>query len=205
MSYAFAAARSKVYNRGRAPTEFLNFLVDWARDAPDSLFSVNDSKDVYSHIKYKFGPWKSGPDFLLHRRAVMCEVLRTLCGFESSWRWEEGIDLSANGGRSRDRHIREWEAGILQASSNSMYSYKTCKIYAAEFGIGVSDHEAFRELSMTKGVFPIQYGATILRETYRHHGPLLRTENDTADPQSSSIHPYLSVDAVKEFEQALRD
>lgn len=203
MPYHFEAARAKVYNRGRAPSDFLSFLVDWSREAPDQLFDYNERQDVYAHVSYKLGPWKNGSGFITHRRAVMCEVLRTLCGFESSWNWEEGIDKSANNGRPFDRHIREWEAGILQASSNSMYSYEDCASYAAEHSIGITDHKAFREHSMKKGVFPIQYGALILRATYKHHGPLLRTANNTSDPQRSSIHPYLSIGAVREFEEAL--
>ena len=211
MPYEFSAAKDKVYNRGRAPQDFLTFLVGWARDAPNELFDYNNAEDAYGFIEYKLGPWKAGADFLLHRRAVMCEVLRVLCGFESSWRWDEGIDQSANNGKPYARHIREWEAGILQASSNSMYSYEGCKDYAAELGIGINDHEEFRTLSMKQGTFsmkqgtfPIQYGATILRETYKHHGPLRRTENNTANPQKSSIHPYLSKVAVEEFEAALQ-
>jgi hypothetical protein len=204
LTYRFTEARGQVYNRGRAPTEFLTYIVDWARDAPDALFDYNDAADVYAHVKYKLGPWKEGSDFLVHRRAVMCEVLRTLCGFESSWDWEEGIDMSANHGRPYDRPKQTWEAGILQASADSMSAYASCKAYAAEHGIGVKDYDDFRALSMRKGVFPIQYGANILRSTYKHHGPLKRTENDTANPQSSSIHPYLSRGAVEEFMAALK-
>lgn len=201
----FNHTRQEVYNRGGAPENFLNFIVDWALDTPSQLFQYNDNADVYSHVRYKLGPWKEGDDFLTHRKAVMLEVLRTLCGFESSWNWEEDYDQSANEGYPTDRHIKEWEAGILQSSSDSLNTYQSCSQYAAALGIGVNDHTAFRMLSMQKGAFPIHYGVLILRETYMHHGPLLRTENNTADSQESSLHPYLSKACVAEFENLLRN
>ncbi|MCQ0986616.1 hypothetical protein [Jiella marina] len=204
MTRQFVHTRETVYNRGRAPESFLDFIIDWAKQAPDALFEYNDNPDVYSWVRYKLGPWKEGSDFLRHRKAVMLEVLRTLCGFESSWDWEEGIDQSANDGKPYERDEDEWEAGILQASSNTLRQYAPCRIYAQSFGIGVEDHTKFREFSMKKGIFPIQYGAIILRQTYRHHGPLKRTENNTRNPLKSSIHPYLSVDAVDEFERFLQ-
>ncbi|WP_287739607.1 hypothetical protein [Microcystis sp. M179S2] len=80
MSRKFIACKEQVFNRGVPPDSFLNELIDWAKQAPDEIFTPNDKHDIYSNLKPELGLWQG----ILHRKAVMLEVLRVLGGFESS-------------------------------------------------------------------------------------------------------------------------
>src|SRR6478609_6236155 len=86
--------KSKVAKRGTPPDSFLAELVAWGRSAPEEIFAPRRDDphevDIYTHLKPVLGPWQSP----LHRRAVMLEVLRVLAGFESSWRWDCGRDVT---------------------------------------------------------------------------------------------------------------
>ena len=109
MSRTFAECRSRVFNRGKPPVSFLDELVDWGAAAPDEIFTRNDNDDVYSSVKAELGPWVD----LVHRKAAMLEVLRVLAGFESSWDWNAGRDVT---NPSSNQPCTE-EAGILQCSA----------------------------------------------------------------------------------------
>src|SRR5580693_1899343 len=87
---AYVAAKQRVANRGVPPDSFLDELVAWGKTAPDEIFAPNSFKDIYSSVFSTLGPW----DGLQHRRAVMLEVMRVLAGFESSWNWNEGRDVT---------------------------------------------------------------------------------------------------------------
>jgi hypothetical protein len=90
MSRIFIACKAKVLDRRVPPDSFLNKLIDWVKKAPDEVFEKNDKTDIYSSVAPELGLWIS----LLHRKAVMLEVLRVLGGFESSWNWSEGRDIT---------------------------------------------------------------------------------------------------------------
>jgi len=90
MSFKFLACKQKVLNRGTPPDAFLDALVDWGKSAPAEVFEKNDRFDIYSSIIKELGPWQSD----LHRRAVVLEALRVLAGFESSWDWQAGRDIT---------------------------------------------------------------------------------------------------------------
>jgi hypothetical protein len=186
--------RQEVYNRGRAPDEFLRELIIWGRDAPEAVFARSPNYDVYSHVHYLLGPWQDD----LHRRAVMLEVLRVLGGFESSWRWHLGVDT----GKSEINTPCREEAGIFQCSGNSMNFSPTLRQLLAKTATS-TDCITFIKTSKANKQFAIEYCARLLRFTVRHHGPLRRTLNDTANPRASSIHPYLSRRAVEEFRTLL--
>jgi len=68
----YTATKQHVFNRGVPPNDFLDQLVAWGKDAPDEIFVRNAFSDIYSSIFNTLGPWQS----LLHRRAVMLEVMR---------------------------------------------------------------------------------------------------------------------------------
>jgi hypothetical protein len=68
--------------------------------------------DIYSNVFGVLGPWED----LRHRRAVMLEVMRVLAGFESSWDWEAGVDVTNPTSTTPDTI----EAGAWQVSANSM-------------------------------------------------------------------------------------
>jgi hypothetical protein len=184
MSRMFVACRQKVHNRGRAPVQFLNDLVDWARDAPAEIFDKNATFDIYSSIRQQLGPWQSES----HRRAAMLELLRVLAGFESSWDWEEGIDITNT---SSNTPCTE-EAGIFQCSGNSMAHSPSLKAFFLSVG-GDGSCASFRALTKSNHVFAIEYCARLLRFTTKHHGPV----------KFGHVHPWLSRDAVMEFQSFL--
>lgn len=82
------------------------------RIADSEIFALNAYDDVYSSVRSSLGPWKEGN----HRRAVMLEVMRVLAGFESSWVWTAGRDVT-NASSITPETI---EAGAWQVSANSI-------------------------------------------------------------------------------------
>jgi hypothetical protein len=108
----YVATKQKVHNRGIPPTGFLDELVAWGRVADEEIFAPNSHDDVYSSVKSSLGPWKDGN----HRRAVMLEVMRVLAGFESSWDWTAGVDVTNESSITPDTI----EAGAWQVSANSV-------------------------------------------------------------------------------------
>jgi len=181
MARAFVACRSKVHNRGLPPHPFLNEIVDWARGAPDEIFLPNQIHDIYSNVVGELGPWKNP----LHRKAAMLEVLRVLGGFESSWKWTEGVDVT---NPSSNTPCTE-EAGIFQCSGNSMSfdSSLTDLLFQAS---GKTDCDTFRAETKVNHIFAIEYCARLIRFTVDHHGPI----------KHRKINPWLRRDAVAEFE-----
>ena len=186
MARSFDATKSKVHNRGRAPNGFLNELIDWAIDAPDEVFARNENQDIYTSVRPDLGPWRN----LLHRKAVMCEVLRVLGGFESSWDWTEGRDLT----NPTSNTACTEEAGIFQCSGNSQHFDRSLKRLLREAAVDTAC-STFIKVSKRDHEFALEYGATLLRFTVNHHGPVKRKE----------INPWLRKGAVKEFEKFLRD
>jgi hypothetical protein len=188
--------RTKVKNRGRPPVAFLDELIAWGRNAPDDIFAPNSRYDIYSSIKPVLGPWRDEK----HRRAALLEVLRVLGGFESSWRWDAGIDVT---NPTSNTPCTE-EAGIFQCSGNSMRSGRIMEpppkpslreVFEQYGGAGEGDHACnqFRKLTKDNHAFAFEYCARLLRITTKHHGPVKREE----------IHAWLSVDAMNEIEGML--
>lgn len=183
----YTHAFKKVHNRGTPPQEFLDTLVDWMEillNENPEVFKVNAFHDIYTNVRAELGPWRD----LRHRAAVMCEVLRVLGGFESSWNWAEGRDITAS------NFGFEEEAGIFQTSANSMSfddSLKAC--YQQYTGLRPDSTKvtarAFILTSKANKQFAIEYTARLLRFTVNHHGPVKRKE----------INQYLSKEAVEEF------
>lgn len=165
---------------------FLPELIRWARTAPDEIFTPNTNRrDVYSSIYNRLGPW----DSLKHRKAVMCEVLRVLGGFESAWDWNCGRDTT----NSTSITPETIEAGIFQVSANSMVFGNDLKALVIS-KIGTSkDGNAFQALMKADHACALEYAARLLRHTTQHNGPVKRHE----------IDEYLSRDAVDAFESFL--
>lgn len=163
---------------------FLRELILWARTAPEEIFLPNNAKDIYGSVIGRLGPWKS----LKHRKAAMCEVLRVLAGFESSWDWNCGRDATNPTSVTPDTI----EAGIFQVSANSMnfgYELRSLVINRA----GSDDGETFQAAMKSDRQLAIEYAARLLRRTCRHNGPVARHE----------IDEWLSRDAVAAFEKLL--
>jgi len=210
---------SKVHNRGLPPTGFVQILVDEIREIPDDVFSIgyksNREDDIYQFLGKQLGDkwWivvPMQPNDYLRRRAIMCEVLRVLGGFESSWDWNEGRDVT-NPSSNRPETT---EAGIFQCSANSVNfdaSLIECfnrhadreEILSRAPGASrvilppwIGMRESGNQFQwMTKNIpaYAIEHCARLLRFTIRHHGPIVRGE----------ILPWLSLDAVREFESLL--
>lgn len=184
MSRTFVACRKTVANRGKPPNEFLNELIDWGRSAPDEIFERSPHTDIYSLVADTLGPWQD----LEHRRAAMLESLRVLGGFESSWRWDEGRDITNPNSNTACTE----EAGIFQCSGDSMAFDGSLKQLLKDTA-GKSDCNTFREVTKANHTFALEYCARLLRFTIKHHGPLKREE----------ILPFMSRDAVSEIQRFL--
>jgi len=182
----FIACRQKVHNRGAAPAAFLVELIDWGRTAEDDLFSRNDAFDIYASVAAVLGPWRGD----LHRRAVMLEVLRVLAGFESSWTWTAGRDIT---NPSSDTPCTE-EAGIFQCSGNSMDFSPQLKQLLLDAS-GDTGCGSFIVTSKSNHRFALDYCARLIRITTKHHGPI----------KNGHIHPWLRRDAVDEIMRCLAE
>jgi hypothetical protein len=180
MTRHFEACKQKVHNRGTPPDSFLNELIDWAKTAPDEIFEKNSRKDIYSNVAAELGPWQN----LIHRRAVMLEVLRVLGGFESSWNWNAGVDVTNPNSNTACTE----EAGIFQCSGDSMSLSPMLKSLLEE-AAGSHSCEAFILTTKSNHKFAIEYCARLLRFTVNHHGPI----------KGKHINPWLRKDAVGEF------
>ena len=178
---SFNATKQHVANRGVPSDDFLDELVAWGKRAPDEIFERNPFSDIYSSVFNTLGPWQG----IQHRRAVMLEVLRVLAGFESSWNWNEGRDITNPTSNTPDTA----EAGAWQVSANSMnFGQELKDLVLAK--VGTLDGEAFQRKMKQDHPLAMEYAARLLRRTTHHNGPVLRHE----------IDPWLRRDAVAEFQ-----
>lgn len=181
---AYVALKSEVYNRGKPSNSFLDELVAWGRSAPDEIFAQNDVYDIYSSVFGVLGPYRS----LAYRRAVMLEVLRVLAGYESSWKWDEGVDTS----NPQSNTPETMEAGAWQVSANSMrYGQELRDLVIRE--AGGDDPTVFQAAMKNNHKLAIEYIARLLRRTTAHNGPVKRHE----------IDGWLKRGAVDEFMELL--
>jgi hypothetical protein len=179
---AYVATKQHVANRGVPPDDFLDELVVWGKEAPDEIFAPNDRNDVYSSVFDALGPWQG----MIHRRAVMLEIMRVLAGFESSWDWNAGRDTTNPASSTPDTI----EAGAWQVSANSMnFGPELKNLMLAK--TGTLDGNAFQQAIKEDHPLAMEYIARLLRRTTHHNGPVLRHE----------IDPWLHRDAVAEFQQ----
>jgi hypothetical protein len=177
---AYKALKAKVKNRGKAPDAFLDELIAWGKDAPEEIFAPNTAHDVYSSVRPTLGPWRDNQ----HRRAVMLEVMRVLAGFESSWKWTAGRDVS----NPTSNTPTTTEAGAFQVSANSMSFGPELKALVQDHA-GSTDGEAFQAAMKSDHPLAMEYIARLLRRTVNHNGPVKRHE----------IDEWLRKDAVDEL------
>ncbi len=180
-----------VLNRGVPPDDFLEILVRWGAMADAEIFAPNPLFDIYSSVEPQLGPWGEAPPATipyLHRRAAMLEVLRVLGGFESSWNWSEGGD--PDDPQESDPLCQE--TGIFQVSANSMEFDASLRQCVIDY-CGAADPETFIRQMKLKWCFAVEYCARLLRYSIDWDGPISRRE----------IHPWLSRDAMAEFERLL--
>jgi hypothetical protein len=119
----------------------------------------------------------------------MLEVMRVHAGFESSWNWNEGVDTTNHASMS---HPDGQETGIFQVSFDSTRIHDWAMYdWAVDHGIGTA--ALFIPAMKSNHRLALEYYGRLVRINIRWAGPLLRHEVD----------PWLSRDAVKEFEGLL--
>ena len=194
----FIATKVKVFNRGVAPDSFLQELVEWGRTAPEDIFATNAERDIYSKVSPELGPWRG----ITHRRGVMLEVMRVLAGFESSWDWKEGVDTSRMG---TDTPANS-EAGAWQVS----YDARNLAPGLNDLLVKNDVRGGVRFQQAMKFIHPLamEFVARLMRHNTKHNGPLYKGDERLAIRSSlrgeeHSIYPWLSRDAVDEFERLL--
>ena len=206
----FVKTLAKVFNRGNdgiPPLGFLQELVAWGKTAPDEIFvdKQTKEKDVYASVTEELGPFGD----ITHRKACMLEVMRVLAGFESSWNWNEGRDK----GNVKEDSPDTISAGAFQVSANSMGFGQDLRDLVAPHGISNQkrDGNAFQALMKANHPVAMEYIARLMRYTRRANGPLLKgNERNKFNPselrlEEQSIYPWLSRDAVAEFQAFLSE
>lgn len=181
-----------VADRGTPKESFLTELVEWGKNAPEEIFAPNnDPEDVFIRLAPVLGPWHSP----IHRRAAMFELLRCLAGFESSWIWTEGVDIT---NATSMKNIEGRETGIFQVSFDSLRlddarntgdDLRQCVMKYC----GALDVHKFLDLMKTDHAFALEYCARLLRNSFYWDGPIKRHE----------IDKWLSRGAVAHFENLL--
>lgn len=185
----------RVRNRGVPPTKFLDELIAWAKTAPDDIFDTNNEPgDVMPKLATLLGPWEGAAgskERLLHRKCCMLELLRCLGGFESSWRWNEGVDKT---NKTSMRLIEGQETGIFQVSWDSLRlekrSHTLSDLLASK---GIQSVNTFITNMKSDHRLAFEYCARLLRISYRWDGPCVRGEIDSS----------LSREAVAELKKLL--
>lgn len=182
----FKAAKAEVSNRGSAPDKFLLELVTWGKSADPTIFEVNSVADeIYTRVKPQLGPYKPGS----HRRAVMLEVMRVHAGFESSWNWNEGVDIT---NKTSMANKTGQESGIFQVSFDSEAIHHG---YMKPFCIWnqIDNPDDFISKMKSDHQLALEYYARLVRVNVLWAGPIARNE----------INPWLSRASVEEFQAFL--
>lgn len=202
----FIATKARVHNRGVAPDSFLAEMVEWARWAPTDIFAVNAHTDIYSKVRAELGPYTG----IVHRTAVMLEVLRVLALFESSGKWNEGVDTSRRTATNRENA----EAGAWQVSFDARKLDPSLTKLLAENHI--TNGETFQQRMKADHPLAMTFAALLLRIDMKNfhriaNGPLRKGEERRATwpdrpklwAANESIYPWLSRAAVAEFQALL--
>lgn len=188
------ADKDPVLNRDVPPDDFLEVLVAWAASEDASVFAPNNLLDIYAVVEGSLGgPWPGdltppGPIPWIQRRAVMCEVLRVLGGFESSWNWNEGAD--PDGSDESDPMCQE--TGVFQVSANSMDLNDALGPFVIA-QCGADDAQTFIAQMKADHRLALGFCARLLRCNITWDGPISRGE----------VQQWLSVSAMEEFQQLL--
>jgi hypothetical protein len=197
----FAKTLKQVFNRGSPKPAFLQELVAWGKTAPEAIFAdqPGNEKDIYASVTEELGPFGD----ITHRKACMLEVMRVLAGFESSWDFNEGIDTS----RVSEDTPQNSEAGAWQVSADSLAVGKDLKDLVKREA-GTLDGIEFQRAMKSNHPLAMEYIARLMRHTRMANGPLYKgTERSKLSQrvrgQEQSIYPWLSREAVAEFQAFL--
>jgi hypothetical protein len=171
---------------GSPPNSFLDQLIDAINPLPDEVFAQNSRRDIYSVMEGVLGPWTG----LLHRKAVMCEVLRVEAAFESDWKWNEGVDVTNPQSLT---HIEGQETGAFQVSADSM-RFDTSLIDCVDRAVGSHGPLVFIREMKANHALAVEYCARLLRFNTTWCG----TIND-----HRQVIAHVRRDAVAEFQTFL--
>lgn len=177
--------KAKVAEQGEPPDSFLDVVITCAKAWPEEIIAANAvPDDIYARMRPSLGPWTG----LLHRRAVMCEVLRVDSGFESGWNFNEGRDTTAG-----PETPYEEETGILQVSANSLNFDPSLTLCFHHYfpGGGV---QQFIDGMKSNHAFALEYAARLFRFDTRWSGPCNR----------GWLNQWVNRDSVAEFEAFLQ-
>ena len=181
----FIETKRQVANRGCAPDAFLTTLVTWGRSAPAEIFAKNDSpRDIYAAVAGELGPYTSDEQ----RRAVMLEVMRVHAGYESTWNWNEGVDVT---NRRSVVHIEGQETGIFQVSYDSVMLGTSVKLFAHIRGIDTP--QKFIAAMKLDHALALEYYARLVRVSIAWAGPL----------KKGLVNDWVRPGAVNEFASLL--
>ncbi len=170
------------------PTAFLDELIAWGREAPDEIFSPKGTNEIYVTVLHYLGPYEG----VMHRRAVMLEVMRVLAGHETDWNWNAGVDSHP---QSEVKTAQTTEAGAWQVSANSMNLAPELR-HLVHTRIGSTNPIKFQHAMKKDHSLAMEYIARSLRNRIDTHGPVVRCTK-TTPPRG--IGSNLSRDAVTEF------
>jgi len=171
---------------GNPPNSFLDQLIDVIDSLPDEVFAENDRDDIYSVMNNALGPYSG----LMHRKAVMCEVLRVQAAFESDWNWNQGVDINSQHSLT---HLDGQETGAFQISADSMRFHESLPACVDRLA-GKHDVLTFIHAMKTNHALAVEYCARLLRFNTRWCG----TIND-----HSKVIAHVRPDAVAEFQTFL--
>jgi len=118
----------------------------------------------------------------------MLEIMRVLAGFESSWNWNAGRDVT----NSNSVTPETIEAGAWQVSADSMYFGQGLRNLVLQ-NVGTLDANDFQRVTKQNHTFAMEYVARLLRLTVNHNGPV----------KHHQIDAWLRRDAVVEFMRLL--
>jgi hypothetical protein len=171
---------------GSPPTSFLDQLIDTIHSLPDEVFAENRQHDVYAVMLGALGPYTS----LLHRRAVLCEVLRVEAGFESDWNWNEGVDTTNPGSL---HHLEAQETGAFQVSADSMSRDPSLPACVDRYA-GKHDVRTFIKQMKANHALAVEYVARLLRFDVTWCGTIIHPRQ---------VMAHVRRDAVAEFQSFL--
>ena len=125
----------------------------------------------------------------MHRRAALLEVMRVHAGFESSWDWNEGVDIT---NPHSVAHIEGQETGIFQVSFDSVLLGHNAMLPFAQ-AHGIDTPASFIPKMKADHQLAMEYYARLVRVSVQWAGPIKRHE----------IDQWLKAVAVAVFEQLL--
>jgi hypothetical protein len=183
----FIASRYPVsQEHGIPPKSFLDELIDSINPLPDVVFERNDKHDIYSVMLGSLGPYTD----LLHRKAVMCEVLRVMAAFESDWNWNAGVDKNNEYSKL---HKQGEETGAFQVSWDSLVFDKSLTDCLDRLA-GAHDVDTFISKMKQNHSLAVEYCARLLRFNTTWCGTI---------NHASMVISHVRRDSVQEFKSFL--